>query len=125
MNKYEIVSKIEQFAPIELAQAWDCVGFMAETKNVNINKIMLCLTPTNDVIKQALAQNCDMIISHHPLFFVPLKYSNIDIYCAHTNIDKAEGGTTDTLIKKLGFSKTRTFSESYFVAIINSLLLTF
>ncbi len=107
MNKYEIVKRIENFAPIETAESWDCVGFMAETKKVDINKIMLCLTPTNDVIKQALAQNCDMIISHHPMFeinchselvsesFTP----KIDIYSAHTNMDLAYGGTTDTLIK--------------------------
>ena len=108
MNKYEIVKRIENFAPPETAEDWDCVGFMAETKKVDINKIMLCLTPTNDVIKQALAQNCDMIISHHPMFeinchselvsesFTP----KIDIYSAHTNMDLAYGGTTDTLIEK-------------------------
>ena len=49
-----------------------------------------------------------MIISHHPLFYVPLKWKDINIYCAHTNLDKAEGGTTDRLIKELGFSKTET-----------------
>ena len=45
-----------------------------------------------------------MIISHHPLFNVSIKYKNIDIYCAHTNLDRAKGGTTDTLIKTLGLS---------------------
>ena len=62
----------------------------------------LCLTVIDDVYNQAKALNCDIIISHHPLFFVPLKYRDINIYCAHTNMDCAKGGTTDVLIKHLG-----------------------
>ena len=111
MNKYEIVKKIAQFAPPESAEEWDCVGFIAETEKTEIFKIMLCLTPTKDVIKQALNQNCDMIISHHPMFEVDCRCElvsesykpKIDIYSAHTNMDLAKGGTTDTLIKVLGF----------------------
>lgn len=112
MNKYEITKRIEKFAPPELAEKWDCSGWIVETSNTDIQKIMLCLTVTDDVVKQAKNQNCDMIISHHPLFKInchseliseslkPL----IDIYCAHTNLDRAKGGTTDTLIKTLGLS---------------------
>ena len=47
-----------------------------------------------------------MIISHHPLFYVPLKYKKLNLFCAHTNLDLAEGGTTDTLIKTLGLKKS-------------------
>lgn len=109
MDKYELVQKIEEFAPPETAEPWDCVGFMTETGKTEVSKVMLCLTPTESVIKQAIAQNCDMIVAHHPMFevccfselvsesFKPL----IDIYSAHTNMDLANGGTTDTLIKNL------------------------
>lgn len=68
---------------------------------------MLCLTVTSDIIRQAKEQNCDMIIAHHPLFYVPLAWRDIDIYCAHTNLDKANGGTTDTLIDALGMQVTK------------------
>ena len=101
MDKYTIVRKIEEFAPLETAEKWDCSGWLVETGKKNIEKIMLALTVTDDVINQARLKNCDMIISHHPLFCVPTKYNDIDIYCAHTNLDIAEGGTTDTLIKKI------------------------
>lgn len=67
---------------------------------------MLCLTVTDDIVKQAKDQNCQMIISHHPLFFVPLAWKDINIYSAHTNMDRAEGGTTDTLIKAIGLEKS-------------------
>lgn len=67
---------------------------------------MFCLTVTDKIVAQARKTGCDMIISHHPLFCVPLEWNDINIYCAHTNLDLAEGGTTDTLIKKLGFIKS-------------------
>ena len=102
MNKYEIIQKIEKFAPPELAESWDCSGWGVETKKSEIKRVMLALTVTNDIIKQALEQNCDLIISHHPLFYVPTAWKNIDIYSAHTNLDRTNGGTTDTLVKSLG-----------------------
>lgn len=105
MNKYKIITRIEQFAPLETQEKWDCSGWLVETENQDIEKIMLCLTVTDDIVRQAREQNCDMIISHHPLFTVPLLYKNIDIYCAHTNLDRAQGGTTDTLIKTLGLDQ--------------------
>ena len=108
MNKYEIIKRIEEFAPPELAEDWDCSGWIAETNKKEIHKIMLCLTVTEDIIRQAKAQNCDMIISHHPLFFVPTEWKNIDIYSAHTNLDRTNGGTTDTLIAALGFKISQT-----------------
>ena len=122
MNKYELVNRIAQFAPPETAEEWDCVGFIAETKKTDISKVMLCLTPTEKVIKQALEQKCDMIISHHPMFevcccqseLVTETYSpKIDIYCAHTNMDLAHGGTTDTLIDVLGLKSTPAADEDF------------
>lgn len=101
MDKSEIIRKIEDFAPLELAESWDCSGWLVETQNHDIKRVMLCLTVTEDIINQAREKNCDMIISHHPLFSVPLTWKDIDIYCAHTNLDLAEGGTTDTLIKAI------------------------
>ncbi len=106
MNKYEIVRKIEEFAPLETQEKWDASGWIVERANNEVNKIMFALTITDKVFEQAITQNCDMIISHHPLFFVPLEYRKINMYCAHTNLDRAEGGTTDLIINKLGFKKS-------------------
>lgn len=117
MDKYEIVKKIEAYAPLELAESWDCSGWLVETGLRDVRKVMLALTVTDDIVKQAFEQNCDMIISHHPLFVVPLSWKNIDIYCSHTNMDRAEGGTTDTLINVLGFSVDETID---FVRYVNS-----
>ena len=139
MNKYELTKRIENFAPLETQEKWDCSGWIVDVpNNSEISKVMLCLTVTDDVIKQAQANNCDMIISHHPLFFVPFSYLSkgslchseaenfrdpsltlrmttteeshkilftnneaINIYSAHTNLDLAQGGTTDVLIENV------------------------
>lgn len=105
MNKYEVVRKIEEFAPLETQEKWDCSGWGVNNKK-DVNRVLFALTVTDKIIQQAKEKGCDMIISHHPLFYVPLEWKDINIYSAHTNLDKAEGGTTDTLIKKLGFNKT-------------------
>lgn len=107
MNKYEIVRKIEEFAPPETQESWDASGWAVNLPDADVNKVMFALTVTDSVVEQARKADCDMIISHHPLFFVPFKYKDINIYSAHTNLDRAEGGTTDTLIRELGFEKSR------------------
>ena len=111
MNKFELTNKIEKIAPLETQDSWDCSGWLVCTNKKDISKVMLALTITDDVYNQAKEKNCDMIISHHPLFFVPLKYSDIDMYCAHTNMDKAIGGTTDTLLETLGLKADKTVEE--------------
>lgn len=103
MDKYEIIKKIENFAPLETQEPWDCSGWGVNVSGHNeVLKVILCLTVTDNVIKQAKDKKCDMIISHHPLFYIPFEWHEINIYCAHTNMDLANGGTTDTLIKDLG-----------------------
>lgn len=111
MNKFELTDKIERFAPLDTQESWDCSGWLVCTADKEVQNVMLALTVTDDVVKQAREKGCDMIISHHPLFFVPLDYSDINIYCAHTNMDKAHGGTTDTLIKTLGLNSCETVEE--------------
>lgn len=107
MDKYEITGRIEKLAPLKTAEPWDCSGWIVETDKKDIHKIMLALTISDDVVLQAQKYHCDMIISHHPLFTVNTDYREIDIYCAHTNLDLAKGGTTDTLIKNLSFKTNK------------------
>ena len=118
MDKYEIISKLEKIAPLETQESWDCSGWIVETKQVEINRVMLALTVTDDVIKNAVQKGCDLIISHHPLFFVPIEYKDIDIYASHTPLDKAKNGTTETLIKALGYTKFETVND--FVRIVRT-----
>ena len=94
MNKHKLTEIIENMASPDTQEAWDCSGWIVDAENIiEVNKVMLALTITDDVVAQARKKNCDMIISHHPLFYVPLEYRDIQMYCAHTNLDKAKGGT--------------------------------
>lgn len=111
MHKQEIYTLVNNFAPYETAEEWDCSGWIINNSSNEVHKVLLCLTVTDDIYEQAVENSCDMIISHHPLFYVPIKYKDINILCAHTNLDKAQGGTTDTLIQNLGLPRGETFSD--------------
>lgn len=106
MNKYDIVRKIEEFAPLETQEKWDSSGWIVDREGKDVNKILFALTITPKIVEQAIKNGCDMIISHHPLFYLPLEYSKINMYCAHTNFDKAIGGTTDLLLDALHMKRT-------------------
>ena len=106
MNKYEIVQKIEDFAPLDTQEKWDASGWIVDLEGASVSKILFALTITDKIVEQAISKGCDMIISHHPLFFVPFEYRKINMYCAHTNLDRAEGGTTDLILEELGLKKS-------------------
>lgn len=114
MDKNELTEKIESFAPLNLAEEWDASGWVVNVPDkLEVQKVMICLTVTDDVVQQAKNMNCDMIVSHHPLFCVPFEYKDINIYCAHTNLDRAQGGTTDELIKILGLNNNVIISDDF------------
>lgn len=111
MEVNRIIDIIEKFAPLELQEEWDSSGFQVYGQKEDIKKVLLCLSVTKNIMAQAVNKKCDMILSHHPFIFpscVPFEFNKgITIYSAHTNLDKADGGTTDTLIELLGFGKAQ------------------
>ncbi len=108
----EVIEKLEKFAPLETQEEWDNSGWQINLGIKNTKKIMLALNVTQDVLKQAIEQKCDLIISHHPMIFKPLSciknkviisaiQNKIQVYSAHTNFDKSFIGTTQTLVETL------------------------
>lgn len=116
----EITDYIEQTAPLSLAEAWDNVGLMVGDTSRAVSTVMLALDVTDSVVKQAVKQKAELIISHHPVIFRPLKcltadsvpyllaQNGIAVYSAHTNLDKAVGGVNDVLANRLGLTEVRT-----------------
>lgn len=115
----DIIHIMEKLAPKELAESWDNVGLNVGDKNSEIKKILIALDATSLVIDEAIEKNANMIITHHPLIlFNDLKNinpdspigekiyklikNNISVYCAHTNLDIAFGGTNDILADLIG-----------------------
>ena len=118
----KIIKKIEEFAPLETMQKWDNSGWQINLGIEDTNRILLALDVTNSTGDEAINKKCDMIISHHPVFFNPIKeidspyiikaiQNNIQVYSAHTNLDIAQGGVSEYLAEKCGFTDLDTAFE--------------
>ena len=59
MNKFDLVKRIEIFAPPETQEQWDCSGWSVCTDKQQVNKVMLALTVTDNIVKQAKEKKCD------------------------------------------------------------------
>lgn len=119
----DIVDLMEAIAPAQLAESWDNVGLLLGSSGTSVSRILVTLDITAGVIRDAVQNQAEMIISHHPVLFRPVKVINdsnvtgtqvmqllkagIAVYCAHTNLDKAIGGTDDTLAALLGLQDVR------------------
>lgn len=119
----DICTVMEKLAPLKLAEKWDNVGLMLGSTVWPVNRIMLALDLTEEVANQACAQKVDMIITHHPFFFSPMKKliyeedknalvyelikNQIAVYSAHTNLDSAKGGVNDVLADALGLKQIK------------------
>ena len=69
----KIIKKIEEFAPLDTMQKWDNSGWQINLGNEDVNKIMVTLDVTRSIVNEAIQKHCDLIISHHPVFFHPIK----------------------------------------------------
>ena len=118
----EIIRILDEYAPPELAESWDNSGWQVFFGNDNTSKVLLCLSVTDDVINQAIELGCNLIISHHPVIFKPLKVIKdskilkavqygIQIYSLHTNCDKTQNGTSDLIAQKLNLKKTAALND--------------
>ena len=73
MRVKDVVSLIEQLAPLHYQESYDNSGLTAGNPNDEVTGIMLCLDVTDAVLEQAHSEGLSMVISHHPLVFKPLK----------------------------------------------------
>lgn len=125
----EIINFFESWSPKSLAYEWDNVGLQVGSLNKNVQKMMITLDVMENVVDEAIENNVDLVIAHHPLLFKPLKEINaeepvgriiqkllkhdITVYAAHTNLDITDGGVNDALTKKLDITNTEVLTESY------------
>ena len=127
MNLVDVIKYFETKFPKELAYDWDNVGIQVGTLNIVAKKVLITLDVTKEVVKEAIEQKVNMILSHHPLLFNPvdkiifdtprgwilknLIKHNITVYSAHTNYDLAEGGMNDEFAKILGLKNVCLLDE--------------
>ncbi len=127
MKTEKIIKLLEKKFPVEHAEEWDNVGLLVGDHKKEIKKIQFSLDITEKVLKNAIKNKVDMIITHHPVIFRAIKsvtsYSvlgknlmlaiknDINIYCMHTNLDSTIGGLNDFVLSKLGASNIKILTD--------------
>jgi dinuclear metal center YbgI/SA1388 family protein len=122
----EIITVIEQFAPLHLQEGYDNAGLLTGNPEMEIREAMLCLDVTEEVIDEAINTHCNLVIAHHPIIFSGLKKitgsnyverviikaikHDIAIYAAHTNLDNIRRGVNQRICEKLQLNNTRILS---------------
>lgn len=117
MTIQEIITEIENFAPLAYQEDYDNCGLITGQKTQNVTGALLTLDCTEEVIDEAIANKCNLIVAHHPILFSGLKkingnnyvertiikaiQNNIAIYAAHTNLDNVKHGVNKKMADKL------------------------
>lgn len=116
----DLLGIINKIAPQVLAEPWDNAGLQVGDPTAEVSRIMVALDATPSVVEEAIAADCQLLITHHPLIFKPQKSisaatpqgklihaairGGLAIVCMHTNYDIAEGGLNDVLAERLELS---------------------
>lgn len=119
----QIIEVLEKYAPTAYQETYDNCGLLVGYKNKITTGVLCTLDVTEAVIDEAIANNCDLIVAHHPIIFSGLKklngnsyvervvikaiQNNIAIYAIHTNLDNIHNGVSQTMASKLGLTNTQ------------------
>lgn len=129
MKIQKIAVEIEKIAPLELAQEWDNVGLLMGSRGDEVDKVLLTVDITPEVVAEAKRLGTDLIISYHPVIWEGLKKispdsvdasggivyhlirNNISVFSIHTALDTAEGGVNDELADAVGLREGRPLGD--------------
>ena len=116
----DIFEFLQEKAPFELQKNFDNAGFLVGRAGTQVNKILVALDITEQVVDEAAEQGAQLIVSHHPVIFggvrsitdgtvtgrilLSLAEQGIAAICAHTNLDAVEDGVNDALALRLGLT---------------------
>lgn len=119
----DVIKVMETMAPPILAESYDNVGLMVGDRNAEINKILVALDVTFEVIEEAIEKGCNLILTHHPILFIKPKNittdtllgrkliklieNKINVYSSHTNLDSADEGLNHIATELLGYDNFR------------------
>lgn len=124
----EIIRHIESIAPLSYQETYDNSGLLIGSPTQHAGGALITLDVTEAVVDEAIALGLNLIISHHPLIFKPIRQitgnsetercivkaikNDIAIYAAHTNLDNAPEGVNAMICKKLGLMNNRILEPS-------------
>lgn len=118
MNVQQVLEAVQAIAPLSLAMGYDNVGLLVGDHMAKVTKVVVALDATPAVVTRAITLGAELIITHHPVIFDPLKrvtaeeqpvvfrciQQGIAVISAHTNLDSAEEGVNHCLAKALGLT---------------------
>lgn len=127
MHCSEIIKRLEEHSPRNYAEKWDNVGLLVGRREKEVTTVFLALDATDDVISKAIECEADMLITHHPMIFSPVKKitaedyvgrrilklakHDISYYAMHTNFDVM--GMADAAADLLDMTKRDVLSVTY------------
>jgi dinuclear metal center YbgI/SA1388 family protein len=123
MRTQEVLNYLEEWAPLALQESYDNSGLLVGDRNATITGVLVSLDCTEDVVEEAIAKNCNLIVSHHPVIFGGLKRltgdnyvqrtvikaikNDIQLYAIHTNLDNIPLGVNGEIASRLGLRNTQ------------------
>ena len=127
MKIKEVLSALERFAPLPLQESWDNAGLQVGLTETEVSGALLCLDVTERIVDEAIRNDCNLIVSHHPLLFRGLKTisdltdvqrtvmkaicNGICVISMHTNMDNALGGVNFKMAEKLGLRNVQFLAQ--------------
>lgn len=127
MKVSDIISVIEDFAPLGNQEKWDNSGLCIGSEDDEVQGVLIGLDCTEELVDEAVACGADMIVTHHPLIFGGLKRispadpvgaavikavrNGIAVYSAHTSADKVPAGVSGAMAEKLGLVNVSILDE--------------
>ena len=128
MKISDIAAAIESFAPLSWQESYDNSGLVVGRPDDEVHRALLAVDVTEEVLDEAEREGCDIVITHHPIIFHPLKRLNsadgvqrcverairkgIALYACHTNLDAAPGGMSARLAAMLGLERVQVLQPS-------------
>jgi len=123
MEIQEIIHSLEQWAPLDFQESYDNSGLISGNPNQTCTGVLCSLDCTEEVVDEAIAKGCNLIVSHHPIIFKGVKQltikhfigrtlikairHNISLYAFHTNLDNVMDGVNKSLADQLQLTNRR------------------
>ncbi len=151
MKLKELCSYLDSEVPLSFQENYDNSGLQVGLPEMEAKSALLTIDVTEEVIDEAINSNCNVVISHHPLIFSPIKKiagrdfteriihscikNDIAVYSSHTNLDIAHSGVSRKMAEKLGLEEIKVLAplenrllklvtyipESYFNKVSNAI----
>lgn len=129
MTIRELYNALDEMFPRSLSCSWDNDGLMVcSDPDKEIKRVLLALDASNEAIAYAIKEGCQVLLTHHPMLFRPMRNvtpdflsgdrtlaaikADLAVMSFHTRLDAGQGGVNDALCETLGLTAAGSFGDS-------------